>query len=71
MKSIKLYITEEKHRIVDHFYFWFGTDDYYNNKEPKLFYDKWICNSVEWRLFNNYEDAITALNKSNNRQEER
>ena len=60
---MKGWLTEEKHRIVDHFYFWFGTDEYYDVKEPKLLYNQWICNSIEWKLFDTYKEAEEALRK--------
>lgn len=61
------FLEERKQRLIDHFYFWFGTDEYYNNKEPKLLYNKWICLSVEWELFETYQEAVAAIeNKRNN-----
>ena len=57
----KEWLYEQKHRMIDHFYFWFGTDDYLNNKEPVLLFKKWVCHSIEWKLFNSYREAEQAL----------
>ena len=61
---MKDWLTEQKHRIVDRFYFWFGTYEYYHNrKEPVLLYGKWVCHSVQWQMFDTFKEAEEALKK--------
>lgn len=61
--NIRDMLYEKKHRMIDFLYFWFGTDEYYDIKEPKLLYNQWICNSIEWKLFDTYKEAEEALRK--------
>lgn len=58
---MKDWLYEQKHRVVDRFYFWFGTDEYLREKEPTLLYDKWVCSSIPWELFDTYKEAEQAL----------
>lgn len=58
---MKSFLYEQWQRILDRFYLFFGTDEYLEEKEPTLLYDKWICKSVEWQLFKTHHEARQAL----------